>query len=390
MSDSIPDSRLVTRMRGFGETIFAEMSALAVRYDALNLGQGFPDSAGPSEVLDAAVSAIGAGRNQYPPGRGEPVLRRAIADHQRRWYGIDLDPDRDVLVTAGATEALAAAVLALCEPGDEVIALEPSYDAYGADVALAGGTLVPVRLDAPDFRLNPERLRAAVTPRTRLIILNTPHNPTGHVLTRAELETVAEVARENDLIVITDEVYEHLVFDGREHVPLATLPGMFARTVTIGSGGKTFSVTGWKVGWVTGPAELVDAVTTTKQFLTFSGGGPFQYGVATGLGLPNGRYDAIAAELQAQRDALVPALRATGMRVFDTQSTYFVIADIAPLGLHDSLEFCRSLPERVGVAAVPNQVFYRDPTGVESHVRFAFCKRPEVLAEAGRRLQGLG
>lgn len=376
-------------MRGFGETIFAEMSALAARHEAVNLGQGFPDSPGPALVLDAAVDAIRQGHNQYPPGRGEPVLRRAVAAHQARRYGLELNPDLEVLVTAGATEALAAAVLALCEPGDEVIALEPSYDAYGADIALAGGTLVPVRLEAPDFALDAERLRAAVTSRTRLIILNTPHNPTGRVLTRTELESVAQVAREHDLIVITDEVYEHLVFDGREHIPLATLPGMFERTLTIGSGGKTFSVTGWKVGWVTGTAPLVSAVTTTKQFLTYSGGTPFQHGVAAGLGLPDSALQGIAATLQAQRDLLVPALRSTGMRVFEPESTYFVIADIAPLGETDSLEFCRTLPERIGVAAIPNQVFYRDPAGVESLVRFAFCKRPEVIAEAGRRLARL-
>jgi len=381
---------LVERMRRFGTTIFAEMSALAVQTDSINLGQGFPDTDGPAEVLDAAVAAIRSGHNQYPPGRGIPELRTAIAEHQRQWYDLSYDPAVEVLVTAGATEAITAAVLALCEAGDEVIALEPTYDSYGASVALAGARLVPVRLTFPDYAVDLDRLRAAVTSRTRLLLVNSPHNPTGRVLSDVELAGIAEIAVEHDLLVICDEVYEHLAFDDSTHVPLATYPGMRERTLQVSSAGKTFAATGWKIGWVCGPPSLVTAVTTTKQFLTYVNGAPFQWAVAAGLALPPERFDRIRLDLQDRRDQLVPALTAAGMEVSVPQATYFVTADIGPLGESDGFAFCRSLPERCGVVAVPSQVFYLDPGAAERRiVRFAYCKRPEVLAEAADRLAGL-
>ncbi len=376
-------------MRRFGTTIFAEMSALAVEHDAVNLGQGFPDTAGPQPVLDAAIEAISAGRNQYPPGPGIPQLRRAIAAHQRHWYGLEWDVDSEVLVTAGATEALAAAILALCEPGDELIAFEPFYDAYDADAVLAQATLVPVRLEWPDFALDSDRLASAITPRTRAILVNTPHNPTGHVFSRAELEQIAELAIAHDLIVITDEVYEHLAFDEHRHIPMASLPGMRDRTITISSGGKTFATTGWKVGWVTGSAELVSAVMAVKQWLTYVNAGPLQEGIAVGLALPDADFAAIRAQLRSGRDLLVPALADAGFTVAPVNGGYFAVADAAPLGVTDAAQLCRELPERIGVAAVPLSAFYRDAAGAKSLVRFAFCKRPEVLHKAATRLRQL-
>lgn len=369
-----------------GTTIFAEMSALATETGAVNLGQGFPDTDGPREVAQAAADAVLAGRgNQYPPGLGIPELRQAIAAHQKRWYGIDCDPACEVLVTAGATEAVAAALLALVEPGDEVIALEPYYDSYAACIAMAGGVRVPVTLRPPGFRLDLAALRAAVTPRTRLILLNTPHNPTGAVLTRAELEAVAELARRRDLLVVTDEVYEHLAFDG-EHVPIVTLPGMGDRTVTISSAGKTFSFTGWKIGWVTGSADLVTAVKTAKQFLTFVNGGPFQYAVAEALRLPDTYFTGLRDDLQRKRDLLCEGLAAAGFEVYRPAGTYFVTTDIRPFGETDGVAFCRELPHRAGVVAVPAGVLYDDQEAGRSQVRFAFCKREEVLHEALTRL----
>ncbi len=382
-------SELVSRMRRFGTTIFAEMSALAVEHDAVNLGQGFPDTSGPQAVLDAAITAITEGRNQYPPGPGVPQLRNAIAAHQRHWYGLEWDVDSEVLVTAGATEALAAAILALCEPGDELIAFEPFYDAYDADAALAQATLVPVRLEWPEFALDVDRLASAITPNTRAILVNTPHNPTGHVFSRTELAQIAELAIAHDLVVITDEVYEHLAFDEHLHIPMASLPGMRDRTVTISSGGKTFATTGWKVGWVTGSAELVSAVTAVKQWLTYVNAGPLQEGIATGLALPDAEFAAICEQLRAGRDLLVPALSDAGFAVAPVNGGYFAVADAAPLGVTDAAQLCRELPQRIGVAAVPLSAFYRDASGAESLVRFAFCKRPEVLQEAVARLRKL-
>ncbi|WP_232788699.1 pyridoxal phosphate-dependent aminotransferase [Streptomyces odonnellii] len=374
-----------------GTTIFAEMSALAVRTGAINLGQGFPDTDGPESVREAAVRALRDGRgNQYPPGPGVPELRAAIAGHQQRFHGLSLDPDTEVLVTAGATEAIAAALLALVDTGDEVIALEPYYDSYAACVGMAGGTRVPVTLRPRDgaYHLDLDELRAAVTGRTRLILLNTPHNPTGTVLGREELTAIAELAVERDLLVVTDEVYEHLVFDG-EHIPIASLPGMRERTLTISSAGKTFSFTGWKVGWVTGTPELVTAVRSAKQFLTYVASGPFQYAVAEALRLPDSYFEGVRADLRAKRDVLSAGLAAAGFDVYRPAGTYFVTTDIRPLGETDGFAFCRTLPARCGVVAVPNAVFYDHQQEGAPFVRFAFCKRTDVLVEAAARLKTL-
>ncbi|MER7539759.1 pyridoxal phosphate-dependent aminotransferase [Streptomyces sp. NPDC097704] len=380
------------RLAEFGTTIFAEMSALAARTGSINLGQGFPDTDGPEEIREAAVRALRDGRgNQYPPGPGVPELRSAIADHQRERYGLAYDPDTEVLVTAGATEAIAAALLALVEPGDEVIALEPYYDSYAACIAMAGGARVPVTLRPHEgaYVLDLDELRAAVTDRTRLILLNTPHNPTGTVLTRAELTAVAELAAERDLLVVTDEVYEHLVFDGAEHLPIASLPGMRERTVTIGSSGKTFSFTGWKVGWITASPELTSAVRSAKQFLTYVSSGPFQYAIAEALRLPAAYFDGLRADLSAKRDLLSEGLAQAGFEVYRPAGTYFVTTDIRPLGATDGFDFCRSLPERAGVVAIPNAVFYDHREAGAPFVRFAFCKKTEVLEEAVSRLKRL-
>ncbi|MFE6756675.1 pyridoxal phosphate-dependent aminotransferase [Streptomyces sp. NPDC057684] len=380
------------RLAEFGTTIFAEMSALATATGSINLGQGFPDTDGPEEIREAAVRALRDGRgNQYPPGPGVPELRTAIAAHQEHRYGLSFDPDREILVTAGATEAIAASLLALVEPGDEVVALEPYYDSYAASIALAGGTRVPVTLrpDGGAFRLDLDELRAAVTDRTRLLLINTPHNPTGTVLTREELTAIAALAVERDLLVITDEVYEHLTFGNAGHIPLATLPGMRERTVTIGSAGKTFSFTGWKVGWVTASPELVTAVRSAKQFLTYVASGPFQYAVAEALALPDSYYDAFRADMSAKRDLLADGLAAAGFEVFRPAGTYFVTTDIRPLGESDGFAFCRALPERAGVVAIPNAVFYDHREAGAPFVRFAFCKRIAVLEEAVDRLKKL-
>ena len=380
---------LNSRLQGLGTTIFAEMSALAMATGSVNLGQGFPDTDGPDTVKQAAIDAIREGRgNQYPPGPGVPELRRAVADHQRRFYGIELDPDREVLVVAGATEGIAAAMLSLLEVGDEVVAFEPFYDSYAACIAMAGAVRKPVTLRAPDFALDVDALRAAITDRTRLILLNTPHNPTGKVFEPSELAAIAELAIERDLLIVADEVYEHLVFDG-EHVPICTLPGMWERTITISSAGKTFSFTGWKTGWVSGPAELVTAVRTAKQFLTYVGTGPFQYAAAVGLALPDDYYRAFHDDLLVKRDRLCAGLAEAGFEVLVPQGTFFITTSIAPFGEADGMTFCRSLPERCGVVAVPSMVFYDDLDAGRQLVRFAFCKRLEVLDEAVSRLKGL-
>jgi N-succinyldiaminopimelate aminotransferase len=379
---------LVSRLQGLGTTVFAEMSALADRTGAINLGQGFPDRDGPREVAEAAVAAIRAGRNQYPPGPGIPELREAIADHQRRFYDLDVDPDTEVLVTAGATEAITAALLALCETGDEVILFEPFYDSYGAAIALAGAQRRVVPLEPPAWSFDPERLAAAVTPRTRLILLNTPHNPTGKVFSKEELELIAGLCRDRDLLAVTDEVYEHLVFEGR-HVPLSSLPGMAGRTLTVSSAGKTFAFTGWKVGWVCGPAPLVSAVRTVKQFLTYVNAAPFQPAVATGLGLPDEYFAAAASALGQGRDRLCAGVASAGVAVLQPHATYFAVAGVAGLGGEDGVSFCRDLPERCGVVAVPAAAFFDDPRAPLPLVRFAFCKQPAVLDEAVRRLSGL-
>mgnify|MGYP003344567384 CR=1 FL=1 len=364
------------------------MSALAVATGSLNLGQGFPDSDGPDEVKRAAIAAIEAGRNQYPPGIGTPELRDAVVAHQRRFYGIDLDPATEVLPTVGATEAIASALLGLCGPGDEVVMFDPSFDSYAACVAMTGAERRVVRLRAPDWHFDPAELRAAVTPRTKVILLNSPHNPTGKVFDRSELESIAALAAAHDLVVVTDEVYEHLVFRG-EHIPFATLPGMAERTLTISSGGKTFSFTGWKVGWACGPAELVAATRAAKQFLTYSANEALQVAIATGLGLPDEYYEAFRSGMQARHDRLRAGLAAAGLEVLASDGTYFVSVDIRSIGETDGLEFCRSLPARCGVVAVPSQVFYADPLEGAPFVRFACCKRPAVIDDACERLAKL-
>ena len=379
---------LTSRLRGFGTTIFAEMSALAAATGAINLGQGFPDTDGPVEVAHAAIDAIRSGQNQYPPGPGVADLRLAIAEHQHRFYGMTIDPETEVLVTTGATEALTAALLALCETGDEVLALEPTYDSYRAACAMAGARLAPVTIRPPDYEVDVDALRAAVTPRTRLLLLNSPHNPTGAVLSRDTLSAIADICIDRDLLVLTDEVYEHMVFDG-EHVPLATLPGMWERTVTVSSAGKTLSFTGWKIGWVVARRELVDAVKTAKQFLTYVSGAPFQPAVAVGLRLPDSYFDELRADLRDKRDVLCDGLAAAGLEVFRPAGTYFVTADVSPVTDEDALSFCRGLPERAGVVAVPCSVFYEEPDRGRSLLRFCFSKRFEVLEEAAARLKGL-
>jgi N-succinyldiaminopimelate aminotransferase len=381
-----PSPRTATRLHGIQPTIFGEMSALALRTGALNLGQGFPDVDGPPAVVEAAVEAMRNGRNQYAPGPGFPELREAVAAHQQRHYGLDVDPATQVVVTAGATEAIAAALLALVDPGDEVVMLEPFYDSYVACVAMTGGVRRGVTLRAPDFRLDADALRAAVSDRTKLVLLNTPHNPTGTVLTREELQAVADVAVEHDLLVVTDEVYEHLVFDDREHVPICSLPGMWDRTLTISSAGKTFSFTGWKVGWVTGPADLVASVYSAKQWLTFSNAAPMQPAVAQALDKETGFYEGLARDLQAKRDLLCEGLAGLDVDVHVPEATYFVTTDVRRYGYDDALAFCLALPERAGVVAIPSQVFYDDQDEGRHKVRWAFCKERAVVEEGVRRL----
>ena len=371
-------------------TIFAEMSALAVSTGAINLGQGFPDEDGPAEVLEAARSAISDGINQYPPGIGQPVLRDAIAEHQRRFYGIEVDPDREVLVTAGATEALAASILALVDSGDEVVTLEPYYDAYAALIALARGVHRTVPLRAPEFQPDHDELRAAITDRTRLILINNPHNPTGTVLRRETLELIIELAHRHDAIIVTDEVYEHLTY-GATHVPVASLPGAAERTVTISSGGKTFSTTGWKIGWLTAPHALVEAILAVKQFLTYVNGAPFQPAIAAGLRLPDEYFARTAEVLEQKRDLLSAGLVRAGFTVSRPQGSYFIVADAAPLGYPDAAELCRRLPELAGVVAVPISAFVSEQNSADyaSLVRFAFCKKFELLERASAQLAAL-
>jgi len=374
-----------SRWQGFGTTIFTEMSALAERTGAINLGQGFPDEDGPAEILEAAERALRDGHNQYAPLPGVPALREAIAAHQHRFYGIDVDPDREVQVTFGATEAIAAALLGICEPGDDVVCLEPYYDSYAAGIAMAGANRRPVTLRPPDWAIDPDALDAAITRRARVLLLNSPHNPTGKVLSRQELELIADACLEHDLIAITDEVYEHLVYDG-EHVPLATLPGMAERTLTISSLGKTFSVTGWKTGWAVGPPALVAATRTAKQYLTFAGGTPFQHAGAVALGLGDEVYERLARELRVKRDHLCAGLEAAGLEVLKPAGTYFANVDCG----REGVAFCRELVERAGVVAIPTSVFYDDEEAGRSLVRFAFCKREAVIDEAARRLASAG
>lgn len=369
-------------------TIFAEMSAAAARTGAINLGQGFPDEDGPSEVLEAARSAIAHGANQYPPGRGIPDLLEAISEHQRRFYGLEVDTGSEVIVTAGATEALTATLLALIDgPDDEVVVFEPYYDSYAAAVALAGARLRTVPLRAPDFQPDLDQLAASVTDRTRIILVNDPHNPTGAVFGREVLEEVVRLATRHDAVIVTDEVYEHLAFHA-PHMPIATLPGAAERTLTISSAGKTFSATGWKIGWVHGPAALITAVLTVKQYLTYVNGSAFQPAVAVGLRLPDSYFTDAAATLAHKHEILGDGLRAAGFTVHAPQGGYFTVADATALGGTDASAFCRALPERAGVVAIPLSAFVSEARRHEYSglVRFAACKRVEVLEEAASRL----
>jgi N-succinyldiaminopimelate aminotransferase len=368
------------RLEGLGTTIFTEMTALAQRTGAINLGQGFPDENGPDGAIEAAVTALRGGENQYAPLPGVPALREAVIEHQRHYY--DLDPE-DVLITFGATEAIASAMLGLCEPGDEVVVLEPYYDSYAAMIGFSGATRSPVTLRPPDFAMHRDELEAAIGPRARVMLINSPHNPTGRVLSRAELEAIAQACVEHDLVCVTDEVYEHLVYEG-EHIPLATLPGMAQRTLTISSIGKSFSFTGWKIGWCSGAAELVAAARTVKQFLTFAGGTPLQHASAAALGLPPTYLESLRDELRDKRDLLCAGLTAAGLEPLASAGTYFVNADVGA----DAVQFCAELPERCGIVAIPTSVFYDDKGAARTLVRFAFCKRLEVIEEAARRLAG--
>nr|WP_277820228.1 pyridoxal phosphate-dependent aminotransferase [Actinomadura sp. RB99] len=382
---------MVPRMREFGETIFAEMSALATATGSINLGQGFPDEDGPKAMLDVAVEAIRSGGNQYPPGPGVPELREAVAEQRLERYGLSYDPMSEVYVTVGATEGIAASVLALAGPGDEVIVFEPYYDSYAAVIALAGAVRRPVMLRPVEgrFTFDPDELRAAVGPRTRAVLVNSPHNPAGTVFTRGELEAIAAVCRDHDLVAITDEVYEYLTFDGTEHIPLATLDGMRERTVSVSSAGKTFSATGWKTGWITAPARYVRAVQTVKQFLTYAVSAPYQRAAAYALANETAWVGELRASLQAKRDRLVAGLEAAGFTAYRPQGTYFVQADIRPLGFSDGLELARALPAKAGVVAIPTQVFYDHADAGAHFVRFAFCKKDEVIDEAVERLRRL-
>ncbi|NNN07957.1 MAG: pyridoxal phosphate-dependent aminotransferase [Acidimicrobiaceae bacterium] len=379
---------LNSRLQSHAGTIFAEMSALAAKTGSINLGQGFPDVDGPDLIKRAAIRAIEDGHNQYPPGNGIIELRAAIAAHQKRFYGLDFDPESEVLVTAGATEAIAACLLGLCEIGDEVVMFEPYYDAYAACTAMAGAQRRVVALNAPDWSFEPLALEDAISDRTRLILVNTPHNPTGKVFSLAELEVIADVCRRHDLIAVTDEVYEHLVYESA-HVSLATLPGMAERTITISSAAKTFSFTGWKVGWVCAIPELITAVRAAKQYLTYVNGAPFQYAIAEGLNECDQYVVEEARILRHKRDRLAQGLDAAGFRVLDSHGTFFLTTDISALSEEDPYTFCRALPERCGLVAIPSSVFYDDEVAGRHLVRWMFSKRSEVLEEAITRLARL-
>ena len=382
------DPFIKSNLREFGETIFAEMSALAIETGAINLGQGFPDTDGPIEISELAIQAIRNGQNQYPPGLGIPELRKAISAHQKRFYNLDFDFDTEVLVTAGATEGIAASLLALCEPGDEVITFEPYYDSYAASIALSGATRRVVTLRTPNYQFDPEELRNSVNANTKAILVNSPHNPTGKVFSKEELLLISELCQEHDLIAICDEVYEHLVFEG-VHTPLISLPGMRDRTIQISSSGKTFSFTGWKIGWVCAQPALLNTVRTAKQFLTYVNGSPFQPAIASALLLPDDYFRDLLIDMKRKRDCLSNGLENAGFTVFVPAGTYFVTADIRPFGISDGREFCLTLPQTCGVVAVPNVVFYDNKDEGRHLVRFAFCKRLEVLESAVLRLMSL-
>jgi N-succinyldiaminopimelate aminotransferase len=380
--------RLTSRLQGFGTSVFAEYTALATRHGAINLGQGYPDFDGPEFVKEAGIAAIRAGRNQYSPMIGLPELREAVAEHQRRFYRLSYDADREVTVYAGATEAIFSTLQALFEPGDEVVLFEPFYDSYPAGLAMAGAVPRVVTLEGDAFHLEASSLEAAITARTRAVMLNSPLNPAGKVFTPSELETIADVCRRHDLLAITDEVYEHLVFEGT-HVPLASLPGMRERTVSISSTGKTFSLTGWKIGYTCAAPEITFALRSAHQFVTFAVNTPGQHAMSVALRAPDTYYEGFLAEYRVRRDRLCAGLREAGFAVTPPEGTYFAVGDIRPLGFDDAVPFCRMLPERVGVAAIPVSAFYARPGAGRHLVRFAFCKTDAVLEEGLRRLRRL-
>ena len=383
----MPD-RLVQRMQPHEKTIFGDMSAKAARLGAINLGQGFPDQDGPEQIKQAAIHAIAAGRgNQYPPAHGLPELRQQIAAHQQRFYGVTADWNSEICVATGASEAIGATVMALVEPGDEVLMFDPYFDVYTAVVSLAGATRRCVPLTGSHLRPDLAALTVAITDRTRMLILNSPHNPTGVVFTEAELRRIADIAIEHDLIVLADEAYEHLWFDGHPHIPIATLPGMWQRTVTIGSAGKSFSFTGWKVGWAVGPADLIAAVRVVRQHLSYVSSGPFQWAIAEALQLPDDYYERFRHDLAAQRDQLTNDLAELRFGIIPTQGTYFLTTDVRPLGFADGREFCKWIPEHAGVVAIPHAALSDHPDEAAPYVRWAFCKRPEQLSEAAQRLR---
>ncbi|MGL3806080.1 aminotransferase class I/II-fold pyridoxal phosphate-dependent enzyme [Paeniglutamicibacter sp. R2-26] len=383
-------ANLLSDSSQLGVTIFEEITALATKHNAINLGQGFPDTDGPTRLKQRAAQGISGNRNQYAPGAGIPALRQAIAEHQERFYGIKLNPEDEVIVTTGATEGIAASILAFVQPGDEVITFEPFYDSYGATIGLAGGIHRTVALAAPSFQPDLSQLREAFNPRTKMIVLNNPHNPTGAVFEREVLAEIVALATENDCLILSDEVYEHLTF-GIAHTPVASLPGAWERTLTLSSVGKTFSFTGWKVGWASGPAELVAAVRTVKQFLTYSSGTAFQPVVAEALGSPAEFFTGFADDLAVRSEVLASGLEAGGMTVYRPRGTYFIVADVAPLGFSNALDLARKMPASVGVAGIPLSVFCHEQ-GAErtrSLMRFAFCKKLDVLTEAAERLSQL-
>lgn len=382
---------LATRIRGMGTTIFTEMSALAAQYGAVNLGQAFPDFAGFDVAKEAARTAIANDLNQYAPMTGQPALRQALAEHAARFYNMTIDPQAHITITAGATEAIFATLLGLVNPGDEVVLFEPFYDSYRPAVEMAGGNVRVVTLRPPTFAPDPDELRAAFSARTKAIVVNTPHNPTGHVFTEEELRLIAELCQEHDVVVVTDEVYEHIVFEGHRHVRLATLPGMWERTITISSAGKTFSLTGWKIGWAIAPEHLTAAVRRTHQFITFAVATPLQEGIAAALreAEARGYYAHLVADYTARRDFLCTVLREAGLRVFEPQGTYFVLTDITPLGFDDDVAFCRFLTTEIGVAAIPPSAFYVNKEEGRRLARFTFCKTWQTLEAAAERLRKL-
>jgi len=384
----VPENFLIPKMRPHAVSIFAEMSQLAVDTNSINLGQGFPDTDGPRELKDEVISCIQSGRgNQYPPPHGFPELRSAISAHQKRFYDLDIDPDTDVVATTGASEAIAASLLALVESGDDVVFFDPAFDVYRAVIDLSGAKPVGVPLSKPDLRPDIQALAGAISPATKVLLLNSPHNPTGKVFNAEELNAIAELVIAHNLIVISDEAYEHLWFDSNIHIPISTLPGMFERTITIGSGGKSFSFTGWKVGWASGPRPLIAAVKAVRQHLSYVSGGPFQLAMAKGLSLPDQYFTDFRRDLRAKRDLLSAGLAEIGMRVVPTEGTYFVTTDISPLGVTNGLEFARMLANQCKVVAIPHQVFTESGQDFSEYIRWAFCKKPEVLTEATNRIR---